>query len=110
MSQQSIFADGIGHIVMMNGMVRIQYVTASHTEKEGEVHASFDPQCGVVLTPQAFLQSFRKMEDIIKKMTDAGILVQRGEERREGPARDKAALSTNVQMAMSEKKRSRKLN
>ncbi|MES2771100.1 MAG: hypothetical protein V4623_03840 [Pseudomonadota bacterium] len=110
MSQQSIFADGIGHIVMMNGMVRIQFVTASHAEKDGHVNASFDPQCAVVLTPQAFLQSFRKMEDIIKKMTAAGILVKRGEERREGPARDTTALSADKTEIKPDRKKAKKLN
>lgn len=108
---QSIFSDGIGYIVMMNGMVRIQYVTASHSEKDGKVNSTLDPQCSVVMTPQAFLQSFRKMEDIIKKMTTAGILVNRGEERREGPARVTTPMSaSNSSVTKPEKKKTRKLN
>lgn len=107
---QAIFSDGVGYIVMMNGMVRIQYVTASHSETNGQVSSALDPQCSVVMTPQAFLQSFRKMEDIINKMTAAGILVNRGEERREGPARVSTPMSVAHEAAKPAKKKPGKLN
>jgi hypothetical protein len=50
------------------------------------------------------------MEDIINKMTAAGILVNRGEERREGPARDSTPMSVVDEAATPEKKKPRKLN
>lgn len=89
---QYLFADGIGNIVLTNGIVRIYYETVSHTEKDGQVSSSLDRQCSIAMTPQAFLHSFKKMNDMVEAMKDAGVLIKHGEERRSGPAHSAATI------------------
>lgn len=106
---QHFFADGIGNIVVMNGVVRIHFVATSHTGKDGQVNSALDTQCSIAMTPLAFLQSFRKMDDMIGKMTNAGILIKRGEERRSGPAHNAATISATNEAPKQEKKKPRKI-
>ena len=106
---QYLFADGISNIVVMNGIVRIHFATASHTEKDGQGSSALDTQCSVAMTPLAFLHSFKKMDDMIGKMTNAGILIKRGEERRSGPAHSTATIPATSETTKQEKKKARKI-
>jgi len=90
---QSFFADGVGHIGMVNGMVRIQFLTASPSEQDGKTVSVYAPQFSIALTPQAFAQSFSKMEVLVNTMIEAGVLFKGGQERREGPARNASSIS-----------------
>ena len=99
---QSFFADGVGHIGMVSGMVRIEFLTASPADKEGRTVSIYDPQFSIVLTPQAFAQTFGKMEILANSMVEAGVLFRRAEERREGPARDAMSLPIEHERVKSE--------
>lgn len=107
---QYLFADGIGNIVLTNGIVRIYFETASHTEKGGQVNSALDRQCSIAMTPQAFLHSFKKMSDMIGVMTNAGVLIKHGEERRSGPARSTATIPSASETPKQEKKKTRKIH
>jgi hypothetical protein len=85
---QYLYADGIGNLTMVNGMVRLQFLTVVPPSGNAQGGPVYDPAFSVVLTPLTFLQSYKKMEELIQKMIEAGVLVKQGEERREGPARD----------------------
>lgn len=106
---QHFFADGIGNIVVMNGIVRIHFVAASHAEKDGQVSSALDTQCSVAMSPLAFLHSFKKMDDMIGRMTNAGILIKQGEERRSGPAHDTTTIPAASDTPKQEKKKARKI-
>ena len=106
---QYFFTDGIGNIVVMNGIVRIHFVAASHAEKDGQVSSALDTQCSIAMTPLAFLHAFKKMDDMIGKMTDAGMLIKQGEERRSGPAHNPATIPAVGEAPKQEKKKARKI-
>lgn len=105
---QYFFADGIGNIVVMNGIVRIHFVAAAPAEKDGQANSVLDTQCSVAMTPQAFLHSFKKMDDMIGKMTNAGMIIKQGEERRSGPAHNTATIPASDEVPKQEKKKARK--
>jgi hypothetical protein len=69
-------------------MVRIQFLAASPSQVDGKTVSVYEPQFSIALTPQAFAQMFSKMELLANSMVEAGVLFKRGEERREGPARN----------------------
>ncbi len=85
---QTFFTDGVGNLSMMNGMVRVQFMTAVPSDGNAQGSASYAPAFSAVLTPQGFLQSYKKMQALVQKMVEAGVLLKQGEERRTGPARD----------------------
>ncbi len=69
---RQIYPDGITNVTFTGGMVRINLASLKAGASGGqeppmEIHER------VVLTPQAFLRSMRLLEDIMKKMADAGV-------------------------------------
>ena len=69
-----IFADGIGEIALVGGMVRIDLVSLSQTEKNESGEALLELRQRVVMSPEGFLRSFGAMENLVKQLVDAGLL------------------------------------
>ena len=91
---QTLYADGIRNMALINGMIRMEYATRPMVDAEAQENANMETQCVVVITPKGFLQCFRRMEQMAEKMVQAGIVTSRAEERRSGPARDTETQAT----------------
>ncbi len=72
--RKEIFADGIGQIHFVGGMVRYDFITLNPIEngKNPEVKASVR----VIMPPQGFLNTFNSMQQLIDKLIDAGVLTK----------------------------------
>ena len=75
-----IFADGIGEIALVGGMVRIDLVSLSQTVKNESGEAVLEMRERVVMSPEGFLRSFSAMENLVKQLVDAGLLRKSGDE------------------------------
>ena len=77
MEKKEIYADGIGQIHFIGGMVRFDFMTLQPNEKENENPV---PQSSmrVIMPPQGFLGAFDSMQQLINKLVDAG-LIQKNE-------------------------------
>ena len=69
---RQVYADGVTNVTFTGGMVRIDLASLKAGPTGGEP-APMEIHERVVLTPQAFLRSMRLLEDIMKKMVDAGV-------------------------------------
>jgi len=83
---QTLYADGIRNMALINGMIRMEYATCPMVDAEAQENVDMETQCVVVVTPNNFLQCFRRMEQMAEKMIQAGIVSTKAEERRSGPA------------------------
>ena len=79
-SQAEIFADGMGEITLSGGMVRIDLVSLSPTKQDAEGKPQLDFRQRIVMPPDGFLRSFSAMEDLVKKLVDAGVVKTRDQE------------------------------
>jgi hypothetical protein len=75
-----IFADGIGEIALVGGMVRIDLVSLSQTVKNESGEAVLELRERVVMSPEGFLRSFSAMENLVKQLVDAGLLRKSGDD------------------------------
>ena len=72
-----VFADGMGEITLTGGMVRVDFVALSATKKNSEGRPELEIRQRVVMPPDGFLRSFSAMEDLMKKLIEAGVVKQR---------------------------------
>lgn len=70
---RQVYTDGVTNVTFTGGMVRIDLASLPAGPTHGKEPGPMEIHERVVLTPQAFLRSMRLLEDIMKKMTDAGI-------------------------------------
>ena len=66
------YADGIGRIGLVEGMVRIELV--STTEQDSEGRPIREVRHRIVMTPQGFLQAVQAQLSLVRKLEAAGIL------------------------------------
>lgn len=76
---KEIFADGVGEITLSGGMVRMDLFTITGKSEEDENRPEIRVNQRIVLPPEGFLRSFGAMEDLVKKLVDAGIIKKRDE-------------------------------
>lgn len=70
---RQIYADGINNVTYTNGMVRVDLASvAAESAKNGKPPPLVAHE-RVVMTPAAFLQAVRIMQDLMRKMTAAGV-------------------------------------
>ncbi len=74
-----IFADGIGEIVLSGGMVRMDLVALTGSQREQENQPQLEFRKRVVMPPDGFLRSFSAMEDLVKQLIKAGLVKPREE-------------------------------
>lgn len=74
MSAHELFADGVGEISLVGGMVRIDWVSLSATEKDASGQPALEVRQRMVLPPEGFLRVFSAMEDLVKQLVDAGVI------------------------------------
>jgi hypothetical protein len=93
-----IFVDGIGRIGLVEGMIRIEYVSRSELEGEEGGRARTETRQRVIMTPAAFLQSLALQQGVLKKLEEAGLVragprAVDGAEPAQAPARGRGAVS-----------------
>ena len=69
-----IFSDGIGNIAFENGVVRIDLVTITPGEraKDGGPHFTFRRR--IIMPVDGFLKSLAPIQDMVKKLQEAGLI------------------------------------
>lgn len=72
-TQRELFADGIGEISLVGGMVRMSLVSLVGSRREGD-QPRFEPRERIVMPPDGFLRSFSAMEDLVKQLISAGLV------------------------------------
>lgn len=80
-----IFADGIGEIVLSGGMVRMDLVALTGSQRGQDEKPKLEFRQRVVMPPDGFLRSFSAMEDLVRQLVDAGLVKPR-EGAQEAPA------------------------
>jgi hypothetical protein len=80
--KKEIYADGIGQIHFVGGMVRYDFVSLQ-PEEEGKA-PSAKSNLRIVMPPQGFLAAFNSMQQLIDKLLEAGVL-----QKNEAPAEAK---------------------
>jgi hypothetical protein len=74
---REIFADGIGEIVLSGGMVRLDLVALSGSQREASDKPKLEFRQRIVMPPDGFLRSFSAMEDLVRQLVDAGLVKPR---------------------------------
>lgn len=95
--EQQIFADGIGQVTVIGGVVRLDLVTFSATEKDakGQPAAVFSHR--VVMSLEGFMQSAAKLQEAALAVSK---LVQRARESQPAePAVAQAAPPPSIEEA-----------
>lgn len=78
---QEVFADGIGEIVLSGGMVRMDLVALTGTQRDEENQPRLEFRQRIVMPPDGFLRSFSAMEDLVKQLIKAGLVKPRDGEQ-----------------------------
>ena len=68
-----IFADGFTNVTYRNGMVRIE-LGSLPTAGEGDMLSSLESHHKLVVTPQGFLSGLAMMQDLARRLADAGVI------------------------------------
>lgn len=82
------FVDGVINIALVKGMVRVEFGSYSASDKDADGNPALFARHQVVLTPQAFLDTFGNMERMMSLLVEKGVLRTDTDEQRTGPARD----------------------
>jgi hypothetical protein len=72
-TQRELFADGIGEITLVGGMVRMSLVSLVGSRREGD-QPRFETRERIIMPPDGFLRSFSAMEDLVKQLINAGLV------------------------------------
>jgi hypothetical protein len=83
---QEVFADGIGEIVLSGGMVRMDLVALTGSQRDENNQPRLEFRQRVVMPPDGFLRSFSAMEDLVKQLIKAGLVKPREGEGGDQPA------------------------
>lgn len=72
---QKIFVDGIANLSYSAGAFRFDLASLKQDQKNKEKNKmEVDPEAHVIMTPQAFIQSFKAMENFVKMVEEKGII------------------------------------
>ncbi len=77
--KKEIYADGIGQIHFVGGMVRFDFVTLQPGE-DGQAPVP-SPGVRIIMPPQGFLAAYNSMQQLIGKLADAGVLKKNDQSR-----------------------------
>ncbi len=76
-SFREIFADGVGEIVLSGGMVRLDLVVLTGSQRDAGDKPRMEVRQRVVMPPDGFLRSFSAMEDLVRQLVEAGLVKPR---------------------------------
>ncbi|MBF0383641.1 MAG: hypothetical protein HQL69_21685 [Magnetococcales bacterium] len=89
------FSDGALSIRLVNGMVRMEFVTASVGKSDAQGNPVVEPKFCIVMTPHGFMKTFGNMEKMLHSLSEAGVIKSRNqgqEEKRKGPSRSQGTV------------------
>jgi hypothetical protein len=89
--EREIFADGIGEITLSGGMVRLDLVTLTGSQRNKDQPPQLEFRQRIVMPPDGFLRSFGAMENLVKQLINAGLI-----KPREGEAGDNRVSAGNM--------------
>jgi hypothetical protein len=75
--QTEVFADGISEVNIASGIVRINFVSLSATEKDEKGNPVRELRQRVVMTPPGVLELYAAMQQVIEKLIEAGTIQRR---------------------------------
>lgn len=76
--KKEFFADGIGQIHFVGGMIRFDFMTLQ-PEENGKAPTSAS-NVRIIMPSQGFLSAFNSMQQLIDKLVEAGV-IQRNESK-----------------------------
>ena len=76
-NSREIFADGVGEIVLSGGMVRMDLVVMTGSQRDTDDKPRMEVRQRVVMPPDGFLRSFSAMEDLVRQLVEAGLVKPR---------------------------------
>lgn len=68
---QTIYADGVSNIALVDGVVRLDLIKISKLEKD---KASVEPIAMLAISLPAFLRLHDQLSEAVKKMVEQGVL------------------------------------
>lgn len=69
---QETFADGIGHVSYSGGVVRIDYVSQSSTERDAAGKPVLVHRHRVIMPLEAFVAAFATQRELVEKLVKQG--------------------------------------
>lgn len=72
-----LYCDGVQDISIIGGVIRIDYFALSPTAKNADGKPAREFQKRVVMSPEAFLQSYGAMELIMNQLIERGLVTRR---------------------------------
>lgn len=69
-----IFVDGIANLSYSAGAFRFDLASLKPNQKGPKDKMEADPKAHVIMTPQAFIQTFKAMENFVKLVEEKGII------------------------------------
>jgi hypothetical protein len=72
-----VFADGVSEINIAGGIVRINFVSLSGTEKDDKGNPTRELRQRIVITPQGVLELYGALQQVIEKLVSTGVLQRR---------------------------------
>ena len=85
-SQNEQFADGIGEITLVGGMVRIDLVSLSVNQKDNKGNPALEFRQRIVMPPDGFLRSFNAMQNLVDQLVEAGVVSKNQNTNEPSPA------------------------
>jgi hypothetical protein len=80
------FVDGVQEITIQGGIVRVDYFTFSAEEKDASGKPAKVFAKRILMSPEAFLQTFSAMERIVDQLVERGAIKRKDEKVNGGPA------------------------
>lgn len=77
MNRDEIFADAVSGIGLVAGMVRIDFVSLSATEKDSDGKPAMVFRQRVVMPPEGFLRTFGAMQNLLNQLEKAGVVTRK---------------------------------
>lgn len=74
------FIDGIGNITFIGGMIRADIVSYATNKTDDKGSPLLTTRQRLIFSPQGFVQAVGAMNNIVKKLNEAGIIPAKKEE------------------------------
>ncbi|MBF0093667.1 MAG: hypothetical protein HQL34_03895 [Alphaproteobacteria bacterium] len=79
--ENDVFADGIGEISVVGGVVRMDLVALSATERDAANQPKMTFRQRIIMPVEAFLRAFEAQGDVMRRLADAGVVTISDEEK-----------------------------
>lgn len=77
MERKRTFIDGMESVSLTDGMIRMELynvlISKNHNPQESNAHEICEE---LIMTPQSFIKVFSTMENLVKKLEEAGIITR----------------------------------